>query len=87
MCSPPTLTDCQLPAPTSSRIAKRRTDVVGSEHATSTPTTAAATGRTLNGDLRRMNESGGRARLRAAIIFGIVAATLEMGVLLWMMNC
>jgi hypothetical protein len=34
-----------------------------------------------------MNERGGKAGLRAALIFGIVAATLEMGILLWMMYC
>jgi hypothetical protein len=34
-----------------------------------------------------MNEKGGRAKLPAALIFGIVAATLEMGIVLWMMYC
>jgi hypothetical protein len=34
-----------------------------------------------------MNERGGKAGLQAAIIFGIVAATLEMGIVLWMMYC
>jgi hypothetical protein len=34
-----------------------------------------------------MNERGGRAALRAAMIFGVVAATLEMGIVLWMMYC
>jgi hypothetical protein len=43
--------------------------------------------RTASGDDESMNERGGKAGLRAAMIFGIVAATLEMGVLLWMMYC
>jgi hypothetical protein len=32
-----------------------------------------------------MNERGGKTALRAAIVFGVVAATIEMGILLWMM--
>jgi hypothetical protein len=28
-----------------------------------------------------------RPRLPAALIFGIVAATLEMGLILWLANC
>jgi hypothetical protein len=28
-----------------------------------------------------------RPGVRAAIVFGVIAATLEMGVLLWMANC
>jgi hypothetical protein len=34
-----------------------------------------------------MNEKGGKAALRGALIFGIVAATVEMGIVLWMMYC
>jgi hypothetical protein len=32
-----------------------------------------------------MNERGGKTALRAALVFGVVAATIEMGILLWMM--
>jgi hypothetical protein len=35
-----------------------------------------------------MNEGkGGKTVLRAALAFGIVAATIEMGFVLWMMYC
>jgi len=35
-----------------------------------------------------MNEGkGGRTVLRAALTFGIVAATIEMAIVLWMMYC
>jgi hypothetical protein len=34
-----------------------------------------------------MNERGGKTALRSALIFGVVAATVEMGVVLWMMYC
>jgi hypothetical protein len=35
-----------------------------------------------------MNEGkGGRIALRAALAFGIVAATIEMGIVLWLMYC
>ena len=35
-----------------------------------------------------MNEGkGGRTALRAALAFGIVAATIEMGIVLWFMYC
>jgi hypothetical protein len=34
-----------------------------------------------------MNERGGKTALRAAMIFGIVAATVEMSIVLWMMYC
>jgi hypothetical protein len=34
-----------------------------------------------------MNEKGGRSALRAALVFGVVAATVEMGIVLWMMYC
>jgi len=47
----------------------------------------AATVRTASGDDESMNERRGKAGLPAALIFGIVAATLEMGILLWMMYC
>jgi hypothetical protein len=30
---------------------------------------------------------GGRTALRAALAFGIIAATIEMGFVLWMMYC
>ncbi len=34
-----------------------------------------------------MNDDKGKPILRAALIFGIVAATIEMGIVLWMMYC
>jgi hypothetical protein len=34
-----------------------------------------------------MNEKGGKAAFRAALVFGVVAATIEMGIVLWMMYC
>ncbi len=33
-----------------------------------------------------MTEGGNRG-LRAALIFGVVAATIEIGIVLWMMYC
>jgi hypothetical protein len=32
-------------------------------------------------------DKGGRTALRAALVFGIVAATIEMGIVLWMVYC
>jgi len=34
-----------------------------------------------------MNEKGGKARLPGALLFGVVAATIQMGIVLWMMYC
>ena len=34
-----------------------------------------------------MSEEKSKAIFRGALVFGIVAATLEIGVLLWMMYC
>jgi hypothetical protein len=35
-----------------------------------------------------MNEGkAGRTALRGAIAFGVIAATIEMGIVLWMMYC
>jgi len=41
---------------------------------------------------RQEASRGGRGRrerspLKAALIFGVIAATLEMGLLLWLANC
>jgi hypothetical protein len=34
-----------------------------------------------------MSDDKGRTILRGALIFGIVAATVEMAIVLWMMYC
>jgi hypothetical protein len=35
-----------------------------------------------------MNEGkGAKTALRAALAFGVIAATIEMGIVLWMMYC
>jgi len=34
-----------------------------------------------------MTDDKGKPILRAALIFGIAAATIEMGIVLWMMYC
>jgi hypothetical protein len=34
-----------------------------------------------------MNEKGRKARLPAALVFGVLAATIELGIVLWMMYC
>ena len=34
-----------------------------------------------------MGDDKGKTVFRAALIFGIVAATIEMGIVLWMMYC
>jgi hypothetical protein len=38
-------------------------------------------------DGERMDMDLEKPGLRAALTFGVIAATLEMGVLLWMMRC
>lgn len=43
--------------------------------------------RTTIRDTEAMREGKTKRRLPPAMIFGIVAATLEMGILLWMMYC
>ena len=61
--------------------------VVGSEQATIDTARADMGRRTPIGDQERMNERGGKSALRAALVFGVVAATIEMGIVLWMMYC
>jgi hypothetical protein len=34
-----------------------------------------------------MAQDKGKTLLRAAVTFGVVAATIEMGIVLWMMYC
>ena len=87
VCSTPTLTVCQSPDPISSSTANRRTEVVGSEQAASIIAAIGPAIRATLGDNDGMNERGGKTALRAAMIFGIVAATVEMGIVLWMMYC
>ena len=36
---------------------------------------------------RTMADETGRKGIRAALTFGIVAATIELGIVLWMMYC
>ncbi|HEX4684670.1 MAG TPA: hypothetical protein VH277_18270 [Gemmatimonadaceae bacterium] len=31
--------------------------------------------------------AGGRRALKGALVFGVIAATIEIGVLLWFMHC
>ncbi|HEX3867672.1 MAG TPA: hypothetical protein VHV78_13005 [Gemmatimonadaceae bacterium] len=47
------------------------------------------TKRTANADdeIHFMTDLSGRKGLRVALTFGIVAATIEIGVVLWMMYC
>ena len=89
MWSPPTDTDAQSLEPRSSRTGKRRTDVVGSLHAATTRIATSAAPEPFHRtpppppSLRQngMHLSKG---LRAALVFGIIAATIEMGLILWM---
>jgi len=62
-------------------------EVVGSEQAASSATAIAPAIRTIMGENDGMNERGGKTALRAAMIFGIVAATVEMTIVLWMIYC
>jgi hypothetical protein len=90
--SPPTVTDAQSLEPMSSSTGKRRTDVVGSLHAATTRVATSAIPDPFHGTPPRppslrenaMHLSKG---FRAALVFGIIAATIEMGLILWMARC
>jgi hypothetical protein len=72
----------------SSSTANRRVGAVASEHAANANATVAASNdRATENATDEMNDDKGKPVLRAALIFGIVAATIEMGVVLWMMYC
>jgi hypothetical protein len=72
-------------------MGKRRTDVVGSLHAAiaSAATKANAGGphhpRRLKP--RTSDDMHLSKGFRAALVFGIIAATIEMGLILWMARC
>jgi hypothetical protein len=86
--SPPTVTETQSLDPTSSSTGNRRMDVVGSLHAAAHRIASIAGLPIVSTTARRatndMNLSKG---FRAALVFGIVAATIEMGLILWMARC
>ena len=57
-------------------------------HATNASATdAEATARRNERTAMDMKDDKGKTVFRAALAFGIIAATIEMGVLLWMMYC
>jgi hypothetical protein len=90
--SPPTVTDAQSLEPMSSSTGKRRSDVVGSLHDATTRVAASATPeafpRTPPPPLSlRPNGMHLSKGFRAALVFGIIAATIEMGLILWMARC
>ena len=97
--SEPTLTERQLPAPTSSSRGYLSGAAVVSVHddvapASTAAHTAAITARLTKRILDTMvlkrlgrSDDGGGKRLRAALIFGVVMATLEMALVLWLGYC
>jgi len=72
-------------------MGKRRTDVVGSLHAAiASAATTANVGppndpRPVNP--RTSDDMHLSKGFRAALVFGIIAATIEMGLILWMARC
>ena len=80
---PPALTEAQSPCPSSVSTGNRPAGAVASVHAANAATAAASHTRDRDGRDMDLKKPG----LRAAVTFGVIAATLEMGVLLWMMRC
>ena len=91
MWSPPAETLRQSLEPMSSSTAKRRGGAVVSVQAKSdTDVAKPAAARAITPTQlvkRTMADGTGRRGIRAALVFGIGAATIEFGIVLWMMYC